>query len=69
MPSSYLCRDGTMERDEIEDAFAAYQKAGLEAGRTGKVAVADMFTEDATYIEHHYWPWVAGGDPEGSPPP
>jgi hypothetical protein len=46
---------GRWSRDEIEDAFAAYQKAGLEAGRTGDWGPwADMFTEDATYIEHHY---------------
>jgi ketosteroid isomerase-like protein len=46
---------GRWSRDEIEDAFAKYQKAGLEAGRTGDwSAWADLFTEDATYIEHHY---------------
>jgi hypothetical protein len=46
---------GRWSRDELEDAFAEYQRAGLEAGRTGDWAAwADRFTEDATYIEHHY---------------
>jgi hypothetical protein len=46
---------GRWSRDEIEDAFEAYQRAGLEAGRTGDWGPwADHFTEDATYIEHHY---------------
>jgi uncharacterized protein (TIGR02246 family) len=46
---------GTYTRDELEVAFAAYQAAGAEAGRTGDwSAWADLFTDDARYVEHHY---------------
>jgi uncharacterized protein (TIGR02246 family) len=46
---------GAFTRDEIERAFADYQAAGATAGRTGDWASwADLFTEDATYVEHHY---------------
>jgi uncharacterized protein (TIGR02246 family) len=46
---------GRWTRAELEDAFAAYQRTALLAGTTGDWnAWADMFTEDATYIEHHY---------------
>ncbi|MCU0269937.1 MAG: nuclear transport factor 2 family protein [Acidimicrobiales bacterium] len=46
---------GRWTRDEIETAFEAYQQAALEAGTTGDWDVwADRFTEDATYVEHHY---------------
>jgi ketosteroid isomerase-like protein len=42
-------------RDELEQAFTRYQEAGAEAGRSGDWSRwADHFTEDATYIEHHY---------------
>jgi uncharacterized protein (TIGR02246 family) len=42
-------------RDELEAAFARYQERGAVAGRTGDWSQwADQFTEDATYIEHHY---------------
>lgn len=45
----------TYTRGELEEAFAAYQAKGAEAGRTGDWAAwADMFTEDAVYIERHY---------------
>lgn len=46
---------GRWSRTELEDAFAAYQRVGLEAGTSGDWnAWAEQFTEDATYIEHHY---------------
>ena len=46
---------GRWSRDEIEDAFDQYQRAALVAGTTGDWNVwADLFTEDATYVEHHY---------------
>lgn len=45
----------TFSRQELEREFAAYQERGAEAGRTGDwSAWADQFTEDATYVEHHY---------------
>ena len=51
---------GRWTRDEIEEAFAGYQKAALAAGTTGDWnGWADLFTEDATYVEHHYG--VLGG--------
>ncbi len=60
----------TWTRDELEDAFAAYQARAAEAGRTGDWAAwADQFTEDAVYVEHHYGrfegreairAWIAG---------
>ena len=44
---------GRCSRAELEDAFANYQKTALEAGTSGDWNPwADMFTEDATYIEH-----------------
>ena len=46
---------GRFSRAELEDAFAHYQKTALEAGTSGDWNPwADMFTEDATYFEHHY---------------
>jgi len=42
-------------RDELEDAFAHYQRVALKAGTSGDWNDwADLFTEDATYIEHMY---------------
>ena len=44
---------GRWSRAEIEQAFDTYQKTALQAGRSGDWnAWADLFTEDATYIEH-----------------
>ena len=46
---------GRWSRQELEDAFANYQRLALEAGTTGDWNIwADQFTEDATYIEHLY---------------
>lgn len=42
-------------RKEIEAAFDDYQRRAAEAARTGDwTDWVDQFTEDATYIEHHY---------------
>ena len=42
-------------RDEIEEAFARYQEVARRAGTSGDWREwADQFTEDATYIEHHF---------------
>jgi hypothetical protein len=41
--------------EELESAFAAYQEAASVAGATGDWNQwADLFTEDATYVEHLY---------------
>jgi hypothetical protein len=41
--------------EEIEQAFDEYRRAAAEAGRTGNWQLfVDCFTEDVTYIEHHY---------------
>jgi hypothetical protein len=46
---------GRWTRDELEDAFANYRRTALEAGNSGDWnAWAELFTEDATYVEHHY---------------
>ena len=46
---------GKWSRDELEQAFALYQETALKAGASGDWrSWADLFTEDATYIEHHY---------------
>jgi hypothetical protein len=46
---------GQFTRDELEEAFAAYQQAAATAGATADWAAwADQFTEDAVYVEHHY---------------
>ena len=46
---------GRWTRAELEEAFSAYQAAALQAGTSGDWnAWADLFTEDATYVEHHY---------------
>ena len=42
-------------RDELEAAFANYQAVALAAGTSGDWNPwADLFTEDATYVEAHY---------------
>ena len=44
---------GGWSRAELEEAFAAYQRAGQEAAKTGDWSSwADLFTEDAVYVEH-----------------
>ena len=44
---------GRFSRAEIEDAFQNFQQTALAAGTSGDWnAWADLFTEDATYIEH-----------------
>lgn len=46
---------GRWSRAEIEEAFGAYQEAARRAGATGDWNPwADLFTEDATYLEAHY---------------
>ena len=42
-------------RDELEQAFQQYQDTAKAAGaKQDWRAWADLFTEDATYVEHHY---------------
>ena len=44
---------GRWSRQELEDAFDHYQKMALQAGTSGDWRCwADVFTEDATYVEH-----------------
>ena len=47
---------GQWTRSEIETAFDEYQRpGGARPARSGDWRPwADQFTEDATYIEHHY---------------
>ena len=46
---------GRWTRDVLEQAFANYQAVALQAGTTGDWnAWADLFTEDATYVEHAF---------------
>ena len=46
---------GRWSRQEIEDAFDNYQAMALKAGTSGDWRCwADLFTEDATYVEHLY---------------
>jgi uncharacterized protein (TIGR02246 family) len=46
---------GRFPRQEIEEAFARYQRAALKGGTTGDWNDwADLFTADATYVEHLY---------------
>lgn len=46
---------GAFTRDEIEEAFARFQEVAADAGRTGNWNPwADLFTDDATYVEHMY---------------
>lgn len=43
------------DREEIEEAFARYQEVAARAGASGDWNQwADLFTEDATYLEAHY---------------
>jgi hypothetical protein len=44
---------GRWSRAELEDAFDLYRRTALEAGTSGNWNPwADLFTEDATYVEH-----------------
>ena len=44
---------GRFTRDEIEAMIAKYKRVAREAGRTGEWdAWAELFTEDAMYIDH-----------------
>jgi hypothetical protein len=46
---------GTYARDEIEAAFANYQAASKQAGKSGDWRPwGECFTEDAEYYEHHF---------------
>ncbi len=46
---------GRWSRAELEEAFDTYQRVALQSGTSGDWnAWADLFTEDATYVEHHY---------------
>ncbi len=46
---------GRFSRQEIEEAFERYKAVGAKAGETGDWNEwAQMFTEDATYVEHLY---------------
>ncbi len=46
---------GRWSREELEAAFADYQERAAEAARSGDWGPwVEQFTEDATYIEHHF---------------
>lgn len=46
---------GRWTRDELEEAFDKYQSAALKGAQTGEWREwADIFTKDATYVEHHF---------------
>ena len=46
---------GKWSREELQRAHDRFIEVATESGRTGDWAPwADMFTEDATYVEHHY---------------
>jgi uncharacterized protein (TIGR02246 family) len=46
---------GTYTRDELERAFAHYQEVAAAAAAANEWrGWADMFTEDAEYVEHHF---------------
>ena len=45
----------TYTKDEIETAFEHYKAVSTECGRTGNWQPwGELFTEDATYVEHYY---------------
>ena len=46
---------GRWSREELENEFARFQEIGLKAGTSGDWNPwADLFTEDATYVESNY---------------
>jgi len=46
---------GEFTRDELERAFAHYQAVAAKAAAANEWrAWADLFTDDAEYVEHHY---------------
>jgi ketosteroid isomerase-like protein len=46
---------GQWSREEIDTAFGEYSQAVVEIGRSGNWSrYADLFTEDAVYVEHAY---------------
>lgn len=46
---------GNWSREELESAFEHYQQQVRKAGESGDWNLfADLFTEDATYVEHAY---------------
>lgn len=46
---------GRWLREELETAFEKYQDAALKGAQTGDWRDwAELFTEDATYFEHHF---------------
>jgi hypothetical protein len=46
---------GRWSREELEGAFANFQRVALAAGTSGDWNPwADLFTEDATYVEHAF---------------
>jgi uncharacterized protein (TIGR02246 family) len=54
---------GRFSRDELEEAFAAYQKASAEAATTGDWdRWVEVFTPDATWVEHQLPDPVVGRD-------
>ncbi len=46
---------GRWSRDELENAFASFQRVLAEAGASGDWSKwAEQYTEDATYVEHSF---------------
>ena len=46
---------GRWTRQELEEAFEKYQEVALKAFTSGNFDLwVDLFTEDCTYVEHHY---------------
>ncbi|MCW2626261.1 MAG: hypothetical protein JWR48_2983, partial [Mycobacterium sp.] len=46
---------GQFSREEIEETFAHHQQVVVEIGKSWDWSrYADLFTEDATYVEHLY---------------
>lgn len=46
---------GAWSRAELESAFEEYQRRAAASGASGDWGPwAELFTEDATYLEHHY---------------